>query len=442
MKKQKILLIIMLIFNISLSSQITINGKVIDRDSQKPLSFANIKIADTFLGTVSGNDGSFSLQVKSLPVTLIISFIGYQTDTIVVNENQFLTIYLAPKSILTDEITVTAIRLDDNSPKNFTNLSIEKIQSLKTGQDLPLILNFTPSVVATSDAGNGVGYSDIRIRGTDITRINVTINGVPYNDPESQGVFWVDIPDIASSADNIQIQRGVGTSSFGTASFGASINILTGVMKNDPFVELQTNGGSFNTWGASAKFATGLIKDNWYLEGRLSHQYSDGYIDRAWYNLNSTYLSGGYYGKNIYLNKKLIEEKGVDFRQMQEVAIEFMLEFEGVQSAYRFSQLMNNGANPGTEMAKIRNSTYKNYAGDIILTLMPGWLEVDDRENPVGESNTLISKLPVWFYGAKIPQQRIVNQYQITDIAPTISSILNIPYPNANIGEAIKLTNN
>lgn len=150
----------------------------------------------------------------------------------------------------------------------------------------------------------------------------------------------------------------------------------------------------------------------------------------------------GYYGKNIYLNKKLIEEKGVDFRQMQEVAIEFMLEFEGVQSAYRFSQLMNNGANPGTEMAKIRNSTYKNYAGDIILTLMPGWLEVDDRENPVGESNTLISKLPVWFYGAKIPQQRIVNQYQITDIAPTISSILNIPYPNANIGEAIKLTNN
>ncbi|HOL74555.1 MAG TPA: carboxypeptidase-like regulatory domain-containing protein, partial [Bacteroidales bacterium] len=133
MKKQKILLIIMLIFNISLSSQITINGKVIDRDSQKPLSFANIKIAGTFLGTVSGNDGSFSLQVKSLPVTLIISFIGYQTDTIVVNENQFLTIYLAPKSILTDEITVTAIRLDDNSPKNFTNLSIEKIQSLKTG---------------------------------------------------------------------------------------------------------------------------------------------------------------------------------------------------------------------------------------------------------------------------------------------------------------------
>jgi iron complex outermembrane receptor protein len=298
MKKQTILVIIALLLTISLSSQITIKGKVIDQGSQKPLSFANIKIAGTFLGTVSGNDGSFSLQVKSLPVTLITSFIGYESDTITVNENQFLTIYLAPKSILTDEITVTAIKQDDNAPKNFTNVSIEKIQSLKTGQDLPLILNFTPSVVATSDAGNGIGYTDIRVRGTDITRINVTINGVPYNDPESQGVFWVDIPDIATSTDNIQIQRGVGTSSFGTASFGASINILTGVMKNDPFVEIQTLGGSFNTFGTSAKFATGLIKDNWYLEGRLSHQYSDGYIDRAYSNLNSTYLSGGYYGKN------------------------------------------------------------------------------------------------------------------------------------------------
>lgn len=148
----------------------------------------------------------------------------------------------------------------------------------------------------------------------------------------------------------------------------------------------------------------------------------------------------GYYGKNIYLNKKLIEEKGVDFRQMQEVAIEFMLEFEGVQSAYRYSQLMNSGADPGTDMAKIRNSTHKSTAGDIILSLMPGWLEVDDHENPVGESNTLISYLPVWFYGANIPQQRITKQHQITDIAPTISKLLNIPYPNANIGEAIILT--
>jgi len=149
----------------------------------------------------------------------------------------------------------------------------------------------------------------------------------------------------------------------------------------------------------------------------------------------------GYYGKHIYLNKRLIEEKNVDFREMQEVAIEFMLEFEGVQSAYSFSQLMNIGANPGTEMAKLRNSTHKNTAGDIILTLMPGWLEVDDQENAVGESNALVSYLPVWFYGAKIPQQVITKQYQITDVAPTISKLLNIPYTNANIGQPMEIAN-
>ena len=185
---------------------------------------------------------------------------------------------------------------------------------------MPLILNFTPSVVATSDAGNGIGYTDIRIRGTDITRINVTINGVPYNDPESQGVFWVDIPDIASSSDNIQIQRGVGTSSFGAASFGASINILTGVLKADPFVELQALGGSFNTFGASAKFGTGLIKDNWYLEGRLSHQYSDGYIDRAFSELNSAYLSGGYYGKTLLLKDCL----WLDMKKLTKLGVAYL----------------------------------------------------------------------------------------------------------------------
>ena len=146
-----------------------------------------------------------------------------------------------------------------------------------------------------------------------------------------------------------------------------------------------------------------------------------------------------YYGKHIYLNKRLIEEKNIDFRKMQEVAIEFMLEFEGVQSVYSFSQLMNISANPESEMAKIRNSSHKNAAGDIILTLMPGWLEIDDRYNPVGESSALISYLPVWFYGAKISQQFITKQHQITDIAPTISKILNIPYTNANIGQPIDI---
>ncbi|HQB28442.1 MAG TPA: alkaline phosphatase family protein [Paludibacter sp.] len=146
----------------------------------------------------------------------------------------------------------------------------------------------------------------------------------------------------------------------------------------------------------------------------------------------------GYYGKNIFLNKKLIEEKEIDLKKMQELAIEFMLEFEGVQSAFGYTQLMQTGGSPDSEMAKLRNSTHKNTAGDIILTLMPGWLEVDDESNPVGESNDLVSYLPIWFYGAKIPAKTITKQYQITDIAPTISEILNIPFTNANLGRPIE----
>src|SRR5690606_14311905 len=148
--------------------------------------WANIKIDGTYLGTVSGNDGNFTLNVKSLPVTLIISYMGYETDTVVVKEQQKNLIAIKRKSILTDEIEVSAIRQEDKSPKTYTNVTLDKIQSLQAGQDLPLIINFTPSVVSSNDAGNSIEYTDIRIRSTDITRINVTINGLPYNDPESQ----------------------------------------------------------------------------------------------------------------------------------------------------------------------------------------------------------------------------------------------------------------
>lgn len=146
----------------------------------------------------------------------------------------------------------------------------------------------------------------------------------------------------------------------------------------------------------------------------------------------------GYYGKHIYLNKELIEKKELDFKKMQELVIDFMLEFEGVQSAHSMQQLMNKGADPHSDLAKLRNSSHKNTAGDIILTLMPGWLEIDDAGNAVGESNDLISYLPVWFYGNKIPSQKITSPYSVTDIAATIAEILNIPFPNANMGTPVK----
>ena len=162
------------------------------------------------------------------------------------------------------------------------------------GQDIPVLMNFMPSVVTTTDAGNGVGYTGIRVRGSDGTRVNVTINGVPYNDAESHGSFWVNMPDFVSSVENLQLQRGVGTSTNGSAAFGASLNLLTDAYAYEANGEIANSFGSFNTRKHTAKFSTGLINNTFELTGRLSNLYSDGYIDRASSKLNS------YFCKNIH----------------------------------------------------------------------------------------------------------------------------------------------
>ncbi|MEO8406624.1 MAG: TonB-dependent receptor [Chitinophagaceae bacterium] len=191
-------------------------------------------------------------------------------------------------------VEVRAIRADDKAPFTKTNLNKKQIEKLNTGQDIPFILNQTPSVVVNSDAGNGVGYTGIRIRGTDATRVNVTVNGIPYNDAESQGTFFVDLPDMASSLNSIQVQRGVGTSSNGTGSFGATISLSTNELNTDPYGEINNSYGSFNTWKNTVKAGSGLIDDHFTIDARLSHVSSDGFIDRAKSNLQSFYLSGAY----------------------------------------------------------------------------------------------------------------------------------------------------
>lgn len=147
----------------------------------------------------------------------------------------------------------------------------------------------------------------------------------------------------------------------------------------------------------------------------------------------------GYYGRQIYFNKRLIEEKDIDFAKMQTTAIDFIMEFEGIQSAHSYNQLMNSGFDPNSELSKTKNSTHKNYAGDIILSLMPGWLEVDNDDNPIGASSNIHSTVPIWFYGANLDKKIITQAHWITDIAPTISAILGIPVPNGNVGQFIKL---
>lgn len=206
-------------------------------------------------------------------------------------------------------VEVKAIRAGENAPFTKTNLSKKEIAKNNLGQDIPFLLNQTPSVVANSDAGNGVGYTGIRIRGTDATRINVTLNGIPYNDAESQGTFFVDLPDFSSSTGSIQIQRGVGTSSNGAGAFGASINISTNEVIKERYAEINNSFGSFNTWKNTVKVGTGLLGNRFTTDFRLSRISSDGFIDRAASDLKSYYLSAAYFGKNNSLRFNIFSGK-------------------------------------------------------------------------------------------------------------------------------------
>jgi len=197
-----------------------------------------------------------------------------------------------------DEVLVQSIRVKPNAPITHSNISKKELQRRNLGQDIPILLNYLPSVVSSSDAGAGVGYTYLRVRGSDATRVNVTINGIPYNDAESQGTFWVNLGDFASSVENIQLQRGVGTSTNGSAAFGASLNILTDAISQNAGGQISNSFGSYGTRKHSLKFTTGLLNDHFEFAGRLSKIYSDGYVDRASTDIKSYFLQGNYVDEN------------------------------------------------------------------------------------------------------------------------------------------------
>lgn len=200
-----------------------------------------------------------------------------------------------------DEVTVNSLRAKNNSPVPFVNISKKDLESTNLAQDLPTLLKNTPSVLTTSDSGSGIGYSSIRVRGSDQSRVNVTINGVPYNDSESMSVYWVNLPDFASSIESIQIQRGVGTSTNGSAAFGGSVNIQTNAASDVALFEINNSLGSFNTVKNSVSFSTGFINDKFELSGRLSRIKSGGYIDRSGSKLRSYFLQGIYKDSNTLI---------------------------------------------------------------------------------------------------------------------------------------------
>lgn len=197
-----------------------------------------------------------------------------------------------------EEVQVVSTRATKKTPVAFTNLSKGQIKGLNHGKDLPSLLLLTPSVTMSSDAGNGIGYTTVSVRGSDNTRINVTANGIPLNDAESSGMFWVNIPDFASSAEDIQIQRGVGTSTNGAGAFGGTINVQTEKIGNTPFIGLDFSGGSYNSHKETLRFGTGLLGGHWGIQGRLSNIGSSGYLDRAHTKLNSYFIQGGYFSDN------------------------------------------------------------------------------------------------------------------------------------------------
>lgn len=227
------------------------------------------------------------------------------------------TAYLLPVEVL-------AIRAGEKAPFAKTDLNKNEIEKNNLGQDLPFLLNQTPSVVVNSDAGNGVGYTGIRIRGTDATRINVTLNGIPYNDAESQGSFFVDLPDFSSSANSIQIQRGVGTSSNGAGAFGGTINLFTNELNKTPFVSTGNSYGSFNTWKNNIQFGSGILGKHFTIDGRLSRISSDGYIDRASANLKSFYGSIAFVDEKNSLRLNIFSGKEKTYQAWNGVAENFL----------------------------------------------------------------------------------------------------------------------
>lgn len=285
-------------------AQFSISGFVHDAKTKEALIGATIQVENQKRYAATDEQGRFEL--KGIPAgqqELLIKFLGYQDLHQVVNvtENVKVEFTLEESTQLTDEVVVYATRANDKTPTTFTNVNSQALQKQNFGQDLPLLLNWTPSVVTTSDAGTGIGYTGLRIRGSDATRINVTINGIPYNDSESQATYWVDIPDVASSTQSVQIQRGVGTSTNGGSAFGGSVNLQTNSLQADPYSEVIAAGGSFNTQRYTLKAGTGLINNRWAFDGKVSKIDSDGYIDRASSDLGSYYLSGGYYGKKTII---------------------------------------------------------------------------------------------------------------------------------------------
>jgi iron complex outermembrane receptor protein len=299
------------------SAQFTIKGFVVEEKTNKPVEEATVSLEKdgTNIYTKSTDANGYyefkGLKKKGL-YQIAVQHVSMQKRTVDADVESGITtanIALPDYSYFLEPLEVKSLRASEKAPFAKTNITAKELAKNNLGQDLSFLLNQTPSVVINSDAGNGIGYTGIRIRGSDGTRINTTINGIPYNDAESQGTYFVDLPDIASSVNSIQIQRGVGSSSNGAGAFGASLNISTNEFNENAYGEINNSYGSFNSWKNTVKAGSGLINNHFTVDTRLSSITSDGFIDRAATNMKSLYFSAAYISKKSTVRFNLITGK-------------------------------------------------------------------------------------------------------------------------------------
>lgn len=291
-------------------------GNVIDEEGN-PLPGASVLILESELGTTTDSDGFFMLRnLAGGEHTIQVDYLGYegQKKKVSVVAPTSIDFILTSTAFDLGRVEVLGTWAKATTPVTQTNVTRDELEKLNQGQDIPYLLRMTPSLITTSDAGTGIGYTGMRIRGSDPTRINVTVNGIPINDAESQAVFWVNMPDFASSTDNIQVQRGVGTSTNGAGAFGATVNLQSNGLREKAYGTFSNSFGSFNTRKHNLQLGTGLINDHWAFDGRLSMVQSDGYVDRGAADLKSYYLSGGWYGDKTVVKAITFAGKEVTYQ--------------------------------------------------------------------------------------------------------------------------------
>jgi len=306
MKQITILSVFTLLFNMA-TAQVNFSAQLKNVKTYEPVESAFIRLTGEKGSATTYSTPNGTVLFENIPsgvYAIAVTHLGYKTeiDTIDLNKTSAgKIIFMMPAMEFLDAAIISTVRAKNTTPTTFTNIDKKEIEQLDQSKDFPFLLNMTPSTVISSDAGNGVGYTGIRVRGIDPTRVNITVNGIPINDAESQGMYWVNMPDLASSTQSVQIQRGVGTSTNGAAAFGASVNIRTNELAEDKYTQASFGLGSFNTQRFSLLHNTGRLKNNWAFQLRGSVIQSDGFIDRASSDLKSANLvAAKYWEKSVF----------------------------------------------------------------------------------------------------------------------------------------------